>query len=228
MASARLEVVTHAIQCLHSWHATPDRTSQVDLLRVWHNRVGFRSKTRAKFNNNNIYLKSNIQCITVPIWRRCPGSYGKTRYRYQHQSSVTLFTPDPAQANTRPKIKIADSDLPFVRSPKILGVYLDTYNWCLPMPSRHCFFLTLLATCKQWLMKKSETEMLQVEDHLNLLSAQYMVQCIDTENVCHHIIKMDLPPREMKETIFPGHNNQTALPLLADNRKDTFYLSIQQ
>ena len=34
----------------------------------------------------------------------------------------------------------------------------------------------------------SETEMLHVEDHLNLLSAQYMVKCLDTENVCHHHI----------------------------------------
>ena len=41
--------------------------------------------------------------------------------------SVTLFTPDPAQANTRPKIKIAASELPLVRSPKLLGVYLDIY-----------------------------------------------------------------------------------------------------
>ena len=47
----------------------------------------------------------------------------------------------------------------------------------------------------------SETKMLQVEDHLNLLSAQYLVQCLDTDNVCHHITKMDLSPREMKETI---------------------------
>ena len=31
---------------------------------------------------------------------------------------------------------------------------------------------------------------------------------------------MDLPPREMKETIF-SRQNQTALPLLANNRKDT-------
>ena len=62
--------------------------------------------------------------------------------------------------------------------------------------------------------------MLQVEDHLNLLSAQYLVQCLDTENVCHHITKMDLPPREMKETIFTRHY-QTVLPLLANNRKDT-------
>ena len=66
----------------------------------------------------------------------------------------------------------------------------------------------------------SETKMLQVEDHLNLLSAQYMVQCLDTENVCHHITKIDLPPREMKETIFTRHY-QTVLPLLANNRKDT-------
>ena len=43
------------------------------------------------------------------------------------KSSVTLFTPDPAHANTRPKIKIAVSGLPLVRSPKILGVYLDTF-----------------------------------------------------------------------------------------------------
>ena len=43
------------------------------------------------------------------------------------KSSVTFFTPDPAQANTRPKIKIADSELSLVRSPKLPGVYLDTF-----------------------------------------------------------------------------------------------------
>ena len=42
-------------------------------------------------------------------------------------SSVTLFTPGPAQANTRAKIKITDSERPLVRSPKILGVNLDTF-----------------------------------------------------------------------------------------------------
>ena len=62
--------------------------------------------------------------------------------------------------------------------------------------------------------------MLQVENHLNLPSAQYLVQCLDTENVCHHITKMDLTPTEMKETIFTRHY-QTVLPLLANNRKDT-------
>ena len=56
------------------------------------------------------------------------------------KSSVTLFTPDPAQANTRPKIKIADSELPLVRSPKILGVYLDAFflfnNHCVQVANR--------------------------------------------------------------------------------------------
>ena len=66
----------------------------------------------------------------------------------------------------------------------------------------------------------SGTKMIQVEDLLNLLSAQYLVQCLDTENVCHHITKMDLPPREMKGTIFTRHN-RTVLPLQANNRKDT-------
>ena len=169
------------------------------------------------------------------------------------KSSVTLFTPDPAQANTRPKIKIADSEIPLVRSPKLLGVgvYLDTFFSF----NKHCVQVanrvskrnnvlkalagtnwgqqkeTLLMTYKAlgrsianyaapvWSINASETnigkiqrtqnealriitgshkmssidhihsetKMLQVEDHLNLLSAQYLVQCLDTENVCHHI-----------------------------------------
>ena len=65
-----------------------------------------------------------------------------------------------------------------------------------------------------------ETKMLQVEDHMNLISAQYGLQCLDTDNICHHITKMDLPPREMKETIFTRHY-LTVLPLLANNRKET-------
>ena len=67
----------------------------------------------------------------------------------------------------------------------------------------------------------SDTEMLQVEDHLNLFSAQCLVQCLDTKNVCHHITKMDHhPPREMNEAIFTRHN-QTMLRLLANHKKDT-------
>ena len=46
----------------------------------------------------------------------------------------------------------------------------------------------------------SETRMLLVEDHLNLLSAQYLAHCLDTDNVCHRITTIHLPPSEMKET----------------------------
>ena len=43
------------------------------------------------------------------------------------KSSETLFTPDTAHANTRQKIKVTDSKPPLVRSPKILGMHLDTF-----------------------------------------------------------------------------------------------------
>ena len=66
----------------------------------------------------------------------------------------------------------------------------------------------------------SETKMLLVEDHLDLLSAQYLVHYLDTDNVCHHITMMDHPPREMKETLFTRHN-QTVLPLLANTKKES-------
>ena len=42
------------------------------------------------------------------------------------KSTVTLFTPDPMQANTHPKIKISAAWFPFVRNPKLLGVHMDT------------------------------------------------------------------------------------------------------
>ena len=44
------------------------------------------------------------------------------------KSTVTLFTPDPFQARIHPKIAIADAIpiLPLERTPKILGVLLDT------------------------------------------------------------------------------------------------------
>ena len=64
----------------------------------------------------------------------------------------------------------------------------------------------------------SETKILLVEDHLNLLSTQYLVQCLDTDNVYHQITTMDHPPREMKRTFFTRHN-QTVVPLLANTKK---------
>ena len=66
---------------------------------------------------------------------------------------------------------------------------------------------------------QSETKILLVKDHLNLLSVQYLVHCLETENVCYHITTMDHPPREMKETLFTRHN-QTVVPLLANTKKE--------
>ena len=62
--------------------------------------------------------------------------------------------------------------------------------------------------------------MLLVKDQLNLLSVQYMVHCLDTEYVYHHITTMDYPPREMKETLFTRHN-KIVLPLLANTKKES-------
>ena len=67
----------------------------------------------------------------------------------------------------------------------------------------------------------SETKMLLVKDHQNLFSAQYLVHCLDTENVCHHITTMNHPPIEMKETLFTRHN-QTVVLLLANTKKASF------
>ena len=52
------------------------------------------------------YLKDNPLMITTP------------------KSSVALFSPDPHQAKTHPRILIEDSQLPLAQCPKILGVYL--------------------------------------------------------------------------------------------------------
>ena len=64
----------------------------------------------------------------------------------------------------------------------------------------------------------SDTKMLLVEEHLNLFSAQYLVHCLDIENVCHHITTLDHPPKEIKETLFTRHN-QTVVPLLENTKK---------
>ena len=54
------------------------------------------------------FLKSNSLLISAP------------------KSTVTLFTPETKQVKYHPDIKIAGSQLPLNRSPKILGVHRDT------------------------------------------------------------------------------------------------------
>ena len=71
----------------------------------------------------------------------------------------------------------------------------------------------------------NETDMFQVENHLNLPSVQYLVHCLDTENDCHYITKGN------GRDNLPRHN-QTVLSLLANNKKHsrqfTPHLSIEQ
>ena len=54
------------------------------------------------------YLKDNSLLISAPKF------------------TVTLFSPDPHQAKTHPRILIEDSQLPLSQCTKILGVYPDT------------------------------------------------------------------------------------------------------
>ena len=62
--------------------------------------------------------------------------------------------------------------------------------------------------------------MLNVTEHSDLLSAQYLVKCLDHENVCHNITTLDQPPRMMKHTLYSKHHT-TIAPLLADTTKES-------
>ena len=57
-----------------------------------------------------------------------------------------------------------------------------------------------------------------VKNHLNLLSAQYLVHCLDTENVCHHTSFVNTAIHNMTDNrVFnyrppPINNEETYLP----------------
>ena len=108
------------------------------------------------------------------------------------KSSVTLFTPDPAQANTR-----GQQNETLLMTYKALGRSIANYAapvWSINASETNIGKIqraqneALRIITGSHKMSSidhihSETKMLQVEDHLNLLSAQYLVQCLDTENV---------------------------------------------
>ena len=66
----------------------------------------------------------------------------------------------------------------------------------------------------------SEAKMLKVSEHSDLLSAQYLVQCLDPDHVCHNITTMYPRPRQMKQTLNTKHL-QSIQPLLADTKKES-------
>ena len=50
----------------------------------------------------------------------------------------------------------------------------------------------------------TETEMLKVREHSELLSAQYLARYQEPENVCHSITRA-ITKRQMKETLYTRH-----------------------
>ena len=199
------------------------------------------------------------------------------------KSTVTLFIPETKQVKYHPYINIAGSQLPLNRSPKILGVHLDTSltfnvhrtqaatrvsnrnnilkalagttwgqqketilmtykaigrsvaNYGAPVWSTNASAITSIgniqiaqnealriATGSHKMSSidhlHNETEMLPVKQHSDLLSAQYLVQCLDPDHLCHNITTMDVPPRQMKHTLHTRHY-PTIQPLLVAAKK---------
>ena len=66
---------------------------------------------------------------------------------------------------------------------------------------------------------RTKAEMLNVREHSELLSAQYLVRCMEPENVCHSIITMVTPKRQMKETLFTIYRNTVEPMMFVNDRK---------
>ena len=66
-----------------------------------------------------------------------------------------------------------------------------------------------------------EAKMLNVGEHSELLSAQYLARCLEPGNVCHSITTRETPKRRMRETLYTRHRNTVEPMMLADNRKAT-------
>ena len=65
-----------------------------------------------------------------------------------------------------------------------------------------------------------ESLTLKVKDHSDMLSAQYLVNCLEEDHVCHGITTQEPRPRPMKETPHSRHHS-TVLPRLGASRKES-------
>ena len=65
-----------------------------------------------------------------------------------------------------------------------------------------------------------ETLTLNVQDHSDMLSVQYLVNCLEKDYVCHGITTQEERPRPMKETLHSRHHS-TVLPRLGASRKES-------
>ena len=65
-----------------------------------------------------------------------------------------------------------------------------------------------------------ESLTLRVKDHSDMLSAQYLVNCLEEDQVSHGITIQEPRPRPMKETLHSRHHS-TVLPWLGSNRMES-------
>ena len=65
-----------------------------------------------------------------------------------------------------------------------------------------------------------ESLTLKVKDHSDMLSVQYLVNCLEEDHVFHGITTQEPRPRPMRETLHSRHNS-TVLPRLGANRKES-------
>ena len=66
-----------------------------------------------------------------------------------------------------------------------------------------------------------ESLTLKVKDHSDMLSAQYLVNCLEEDHICHGITTKEPRPRPMKETRNSIHHS-TVLCRLGANRNEIF------
>ena len=65
-----------------------------------------------------------------------------------------------------------------------------------------------------------ESITLRLKDHSDMLSAQYLVNCLEEDHVSHGITIQEPRPRPMKETLHSRHHS-TVLPRLGSNRMES-------
>ena len=65
-----------------------------------------------------------------------------------------------------------------------------------------------------------ESLTLRVKDHSDMLSSQYLVNCLEEDHVSHGITIQEPRPRPMKETLHSRHHS-TVLPRLGSNRMES-------
>ena len=63
---------------------------------------------------------------------------------------------------------------------------------------------------------------LKVKDHSDMLSAQYLVNCLEEDHVCHGITTQEPRPRPMKETLHSRHHS-TVLPRFGASKNESLW-----